>query len=197
MRGDFNAAAAAHTLKAWGVNYSRENNGALLIKEDIWGKGPQGMTTIKKMRQLAKQVLGDENAVLVYNMAEFSEPLAMHRLTGAPPGFIGSDEGSPLANQIRRMPNVLLILDEIEKADPRVMKALDEILSQGVINASSGTKTSLEGIIPVKISQEVSQAEWQHRREAAIERAVAGATVLQAPLTVGRALKYKNRFALA
>ncbi len=184
-------------LDSWGVEYTREPNGSLLITGDMWDKGPAGLSAMSKMRTLAKQLLGDDRALIIYNMAEFAEEYSRYRITGVPPGYSGFEEGSPLANEVRKRPKVLLVMDEIEKGKAEVVAILDRVLADGMLTDGTGRQASMEGVIPIKLSAEVSRLECGHRERERLDKFIAHATVLRRSMTVRKPLQLKQTPAVA
>lgn len=111
------------------------------------GKAGVGKTECAK--SLAKNVFGSENAFIKLDMSEFSEPHSVSKIIGAPPGYVGYNEGGALTEKVRRMPYSLVLFDEIEKAHPDVRNLLLQILEEGVLTDSSGLKVDFKNCIVI------------------------------------------------
>ena len=86
--------------------------------------GPTGVGKTELARALAEAMFGDENAVIRIDMSEYMEKHSTSRLVGAPPGYVGYEEGGQLTEKVRRKPYSVVLLDEIEKAHPEVFNIL-------------------------------------------------------------------------
>jgi len=100
--------------------------------------GPTGVGKTKLARSLAGFLFGDEDALIRIDMSEFMEKFAVSRLIGAPPGYVGYDEGGVLTEAVRRKPYSVVLLDEIEKAHPDVFNILLQILDDGRLTDNLG-----------------------------------------------------------
>ncbi|MBD3177627.1 MAG: AAA domain-containing protein, partial [Armatimonadia bacterium] len=89
-------------------------------------------------RALAQFMFDDEDALIRVDMSEYMEKFAVSRLMGAPPGYVGYDEGGQLTEQVRRKPYSVVLLDEIEKADPEVFSVLLQVMEDGRLTDSHG-----------------------------------------------------------
>ncbi|MBI3305100.1 ATP-dependent Clp protease ATP-binding subunit [Candidatus Parcubacteria bacterium] len=107
-----------------------------------WGSflflGPTGVGKTELARVLAETIFGKPEALLKVDMSEYSEPHSIARFIGAPPGYVGYEEGGALTETIRKNPFSLLLLDEIEKAHPQVHNILLQILEDGILTDSHG-----------------------------------------------------------
>lgn len=100
--------------------------------------GPTGVGKTELAKTLAEYLFGDESALVRYDMSEYMERFAVSRLIGAPPGYVGYDEGGTLTEIVRRRPYSVILLDEIEKAHPDVYNILLQIADEGRLTDSQG-----------------------------------------------------------
>jgi ATP-dependent Clp protease ATP-binding subunit ClpC len=100
--------------------------------------GPTGVGKTELARALAESMFGDENAVVRIDMSEYMEKHSTSRLVGAPPGYVGYEEGGQLTEKVRRKPYSVVLLDEIEKAHPEVFNILLQVLEDGRLTDSKG-----------------------------------------------------------
>ena len=100
--------------------------------------GPTGVGKTHLAKMLAERVYGDEKALIVLDMSEFQEKYSSSRLVGAPPGYVGYDEGGQLTEKVRRRPYSVVLFDEFEKANSDVMNMLLQILDEGRLTDGQG-----------------------------------------------------------
>lgn len=100
--------------------------------------GPTGVGKTEIVRVLARLLFNNDEAFIRLNMSEYSEPHSVSKLIGAPPGYIGYDDGIVLGELIRRTPHCLLLLDEVEKSHPKVMNLFLQAFDEGKIRDSKG-----------------------------------------------------------
>jgi len=120
--------------------------------------GPTGVGKTELARALADSLFDDERAVIRIDMSEYMEKFAVSRLTGAPPGYVGYDEGGQLTEAVRRRPYAVVLFDEIEKAHPDVFNILLQVLDDGHITDSQGRMVSFKNTIIIMTSNIASQA---------------------------------------
>lgn len=114
--------------------------------------GPTGVGKTELCKSLAEAMFGDENAIIKFDMSEYMEKHTVSKLIGAPPGYVGFDEGGQLTEKIRRKPYSVVLFDEIEKAHPDVFNMLLQILEDGVLTDSQGRKVSFKNAIIIMTS---------------------------------------------
>ena len=101
--------------------------------------GPTGVGKTELARALAEFLFDDEQAIVRIDMSEFMEKHSVSRLIGAPPGYVGYEEGGYLTEAVRRRPYSIILLDEVEKAHPDVFNVLLQVLDDGRLNRRPGT----------------------------------------------------------
>jgi ATP-dependent Clp protease ATP-binding subunit ClpA len=114
--------------------------------------GPTGVGKTELARALAEYLFDDEDATVRLDMSEYAERSSVSRLVGAPPGYVGYDEGGQLTEAIRRRPYSVVLLDEIEKAHPEVFDALLQVLEDGRLTDGKGRTVSFDNAIVVMTS---------------------------------------------
>ena len=114
--------------------------------------GPTGVGKTELCRVMARELYGKEEAMIRLDMTEFMEKHAVARLIGAPPGYVGYEEGGKLTEAVRRRPYCLVLLDELEKAHPDVCGILLQIMEEGVLTDSSGRRVSFRNAVVVMTS---------------------------------------------
>ena len=114
--------------------------------------GPTGVGKTEVARALAQQLFDDENKIVRIDMSEYMEKFSTSRLIGAPPGYVGYDEGGQLTEAVRRKPYSIVLLDEIEKAHPDVFNILLQILDDGRITDSKGVTVDFKNTIIIMTS---------------------------------------------
>jgi len=114
--------------------------------------GPTGVGKTYLAARLAEFLFGDEEALITVDMSEYMEKFAVSRLVGAPPGYVGFDEGGQLTEKVRRRPYSVVLLDEIEKAHPDVHNILLQILDEGRLTDSTGRKVDFRNTVVIMTS---------------------------------------------
>ncbi len=114
--------------------------------------GPTGVGKTELAKALAEFMFNDENALIKFDMSEYMEKFNVSRLIGAPPGYVGYEEGGQLTEKIRKRPYSVVLFDEIEKAHPDVFNLLLQILDEGVLTDSFGRKVDFRNTIIIMTS---------------------------------------------
>ncbi|MDP2937894.1 MAG: ATP-dependent Clp protease ATP-binding subunit, partial [Candidatus Omnitrophota bacterium] len=114
--------------------------------------GPTGVGKTLLARALAEYMFGDEDALLQLDMSEYMEKFNVSRLIGAPPGYVGYEEGGQLTEKIRRRPYAVILLDEIEKAHPDVFNLLLQVFEDGRLTDSFGRKVDFRNTVVIMTS---------------------------------------------
>jgi ATP-dependent Clp protease ATP-binding subunit ClpB len=114
--------------------------------------GPTGVGKTELARTLAATLFGSENALIRIDMSEYMEKFSVSRLIGAPPGYVGYDEGGQLTEMVRRHPYSVVLLDEIEKAHPEVHNLLLQLLDDGRLTDNRGRTVSFKNVIVIMTS---------------------------------------------
>jgi len=114
--------------------------------------GPTGVGKTYLAKVLSKYLFDSENALIRIDMSEYMEKFAVSRLIGAPPGYVGYEEGGQLTEKVRRRPYSIILLDEIEKAHPDVFHLLLQVLDDGVLTDSLGRKVDFKNSIVIMTS---------------------------------------------
>ncbi|RUM49637.1 MAG: ATP-dependent Clp protease ATP-binding subunit [Hydrogenothermus sp.] len=119
--------------------------------------GPTGVGKTETAKALAELLFGDEDALIRLDMSEFKEEHSVAKLIGAPPGYVGYEEGGKLTEAVRRKPYSVVLLDEIEKAHPRVFDVFLQVLDDGRLTDAQGRTVSFRNTIIILTSNIGSQ----------------------------------------
>ncbi len=130
--------------------------------------GPTGVGKTELAKALADYLFNDENAMVRIDMSEYMERHAVSRLVGAPPGYVGYEEGGQLTEAVRRKPYSVLLLDEIEKAHPDVFNILLQLLDDGRLTDSKGRTVSFKNTIIIMTSNIGSHIILEHQAKGAL-----------------------------
>jgi ATP-dependent Clp protease ATP-binding subunit ClpC len=114
--------------------------------------GPTGVGKTELARKLAAFLFDDEDALIRIDMSEYMEKFSVSRLVGAPPGYVGYEEGGQLTEKVRRKPYSVVLLDEIEKAHPDVFNVLLQVLDDGVLTDSARRKVDFKNTVVIMTS---------------------------------------------
>ena len=142
--------------------------------------GPTGVGKTELCRALTEEVYGSKDAMIRLDMTEYIEKQSVSRLIGAPPGYVGYEEGGKLTEVVRRRPYCLVLLDELEKAHPDVLGLLLQIMEEGELTDSTGRRVSFKNAIIVMTSNVGGQIRGEglgfrpegndHQREASLRQ---------------------------
>ena len=139
--------------------------------------GPTGVGKTELAKALAEYLFDSEKAMIRIDMSEYMEKFSVQRLIGAPPGYVGYDEGGQLTEAVRRKPYSVILLDEIEKAHPDVFNILLQVLDDGRLTDGQGRVVSFKNAIVIMTSNVGSQfiREFaEHGDEKAMNQAIEG-----------------------
>jgi ATP-dependent Clp protease ATP-binding subunit ClpB len=114
--------------------------------------GSTGVGKTELARALAEFLFNDETAMVRVDMSEYMEKFSVSRLIGAPPGYVGYDEGGQLTEAVRRKPYSVVLLDEIEKAHPEVFNVLLQLLDEGRLTDNKGRTVNFRNTIVIMTS---------------------------------------------
>ncbi len=146
--------------------------------------GPTGVGKTELSKALAELLFGEEDALIRLDMSEFKEEHSVAKLIGAPPGYVGYEEGGKLTEAVRRKPYSVILLDEIEKAHPRVFDLFLQVLDDGRLTDSHGRTVDFRNTviimtsnigsqyllnIPVDATEDVVQREFEKAKEKVLE----------------------------
>jgi ATP-dependent Clp protease ATP-binding subunit ClpB len=137
--------------------------------------GPTGVGKTELAKALADYLFNDENAMTRIDMSEYQEKHAVSRLVGAPPGYVGYEEGGQLTEAVRRKPYSIVLLDEIEKAHPDVFNVLLQVLDDGRLTDNKGRTVNFKNTIIIMTSNlgsHLIQESFEGVKEADMEEAI-------------------------
>ncbi|NOX55405.1 MAG: ATP-dependent Clp protease ATP-binding subunit [Planctomycetes bacterium] len=140
------AVAQAVQMARLGLSNPDRPNGVFLFA------GPTGVGKTELARALAEQLFGDEGTLVRFDMSEYMEPHSVSRLVGAPPGYVGHDEGALLVDAVREQPFCIVLLDEIEKAHPNVMNVFLQVFDDGRLTDTKGRVADFRNAIIIMTS---------------------------------------------
>ncbi len=130
--------------------------------------GPTGVGKTELARALAEFLFDDEHALVRIDMSEYQEKHTVSRLVGAPPGYVGYDEGGQLTEAVRRRPYAVVLFDEIEKAHPEVFNVLLQLLDDGRLTDGHGRTVDFKNTVVIMTSN-LGNSLWEGGREASRE----------------------------
>ncbi len=153
------AVAAAIRRARAGMQSPRRPVGSFLFL------GPTGVGKTELAKALAAALFDEEEALVRFDMSEFMERNAVARLVGAPPGYVGYEEGGQLTEAVRRRPYAVLLLDEVEKAHPEVFNLLLQVLDDGRLTDSQGRTVDFCHTVVIMTSNLASRAILENARQ--------------------------------
>ncbi len=135
--------------------------------------GPTGVGKTETAKAIAKVLFDDEKAMVRLDMSEYMEPHSVSRLVGAPPGYVGFEEGGQLTEAVRRKPYSVVLLDEIEKAHHKVLNILLQVLDDGRLTDGQGRTVNFQNTIIIMTSNigahKILETSWEERQKPAFK----------------------------
>jgi ATP-dependent Clp protease ATP-binding subunit ClpB len=156
--------------------------------------GPTGVGKTELAKALAAALFDEEEALVRLDMSEFMERNAVARLVGAPPGYVGYEEGGQLTEAVRRRPYAVLLLDEVEKAHPEVFNLLLQVLDDGRLTDSQGRTVDFRHTVVIMTSNLASRAILQHARRPPTEAGGQGDSELEEAVDQALARQFRPEF---
>jgi len=144
--GAVNALAKVIKRSRTGVASSKQPTGSFMFL------GPTGVGKTETVKALAEYMFGDTDAMIRIDMSEYQEKFNVSRLIGAPPGYVGHDDGGQLTEAVRRKPYSVVLFDEVEKAHPDIFNTLLQVLDEGRLTDSNGRVVDFTNTIIVMTS---------------------------------------------
>jgi ATP-dependent Clp protease ATP-binding subunit ClpC len=141
-----NALAKVIKRSRTGVASSKQPTGSFMFL------GPTGVGKTETVKALAEYMFGDTDAMIRIDMSEYQEKFTVSRLIGAPPGYVGHDDGGQLTEAVRRKPYSVVLFDEVEKAHPDIFNTLLQVLDEGRLTDSNGRVVDFTNTIIVMTS---------------------------------------------
>ena len=143
-----------HYKRIMSQNEQEENkdDDVELQKSNVLLLGPTGVGKTHLAKELAKLMFGSADALIRIDMSEYMEKFTVSRLVGAPPGYVGYEEGGQLTEKVRRKPYSIVLLDEIEKAHPDVFNILLQVMDEGRLTDSYGRTVDFKNTIVIMTS---------------------------------------------
>lgn len=114
--------------------------------------GPTGVGKTELAKSIARYLFDSEDALIRIDMSEYMEKFSVSRLVGAPPGYVGYEEGGQLTEKVRRKPYSVVLLDEIEKAHPDVFNILLQVFDDGILTDSLGRRVDFKNTLIIMTS---------------------------------------------
>ena len=151
QKGAVHAVADAVRRSRAGISDPNRPTGSFLFL------GPTGVGKTELAKSLAEFLFDDEHAMVRIDMSEYSEKHSVSRLVGAPPGYVGYEEGGQLTEAVRRRPYSVVLLDEVEKADPEIFNILLQVLDDGRLTDGQGRTVDFRNTILILTSNLGSQ----------------------------------------
>ena len=149
VMGQQNAVSQVSQLLRRGLSGIRDENRPVAC---MLFTGPTGVGKTELCRALAEEIYGSKDAMIRLDMTEYMEKQSVSRLIGAPPGYVGYEEGGKLTEAVRRRPYCIVLMDELEKAHPDVAGILLQIMEEGELTDSTGRRVSFKNAIVVMTS---------------------------------------------
>eukprot|EP01041_Mallomonas_annulata_P030923 gene30923-53150_t len=120
--------------------------------------GPTGVGKTELARSLARYMFDSEDSLIRIDMSEYMEKFTVSRLIGAPPGYVGYEEGGQLTEKVRRKPYSVILLDEIEKAHPDIFNVLLQVMDHGTLTDNNGRKADFRNVIIIMTTNAGAEA---------------------------------------